>query len=494
MGDPETKVDAEAWVAARKAEDAAKRKQAYDDLAAKTATVNGDKATGVLRSSGRKPIMPILPFKPRDEKPKIEVEVDPKPKLPAVVKPSGVERYNQFALINRGFNVPLYEKTLAAMRTFPLIFSHDRLRDRYYISNDPNDFQRNIDGDSFDNVVRKLRTAITQQHNFDPRKEASQEAAVRLCLENQFHPVLDYLDNLRWDGEPRVDTWLTTYFGAENIKLHRAFGRKVLMAAVRRMRKPGEKFDQMLVLESEKQGAGKSTALLIMAGADFFSDSPILGEHQQKVQEAVQGKWIYEIAELENLSKSESGSIKAFLSRTHDRGRPAYAHAREDIGRTCIFIGTCNRDDYLKDATGNRRFWPVRCADKVDLDALTRDRDQLWAEACAIEATRESLELDRSLWDEAAKAQEARFDIPPWEDELRDIKFGFNVAGRHWRENGEVRVSSSYIMKDVLLFNPAQMKGPDSHFVRDVMKRLGRDGPKVINIGGADVRGYVWRE
>src|SRR5262249_44395700 len=103
----------------------------------------------------------------------------------------------------------------AAMRTFPLIFSHDRLRDRFYISNDPNEIQRNIDGDSFDNVVRKLRTAITQQHNFDPRKEASQEAAVRLCLENQFHPVLDYLDSLKWDGEPRVDTWLTTYFGAE---------------------------------------------------------------------------------------------------------------------------------------------------------------------------------------------------------------------------------------------------------------------------------------
>jgi len=136
----------------------------------------------------------------------------------------------------------------------------------------------------------------------------------------------------------------------------------------------------------------------------------------------------------------------------------------------------------------------VRCADKIDLDGLVRDRDQLWAEACAIEATGETLELDRALWDEAAKAQHARFDIHPWEDELRDLPLWRNVVGQHWRENGEVRVSSSWIMKDVLMFNPAQMKGFDSHFVKDIMQRLGRGRPKVVNIGGNDVRGYVWRE
>jgi hypothetical protein len=479
VGDPKKKVDAAAMVAEMKAKTAAKQKEhkkAYDDLTAKSV----GKVTGLLRPSRHvKRSDMVVSIKPDVEIDLSEIEI--KPKLPAVMKPKAPERYKPLALINRGLNVPQYEKTLAAMRAFPFIFSHDRLRDRYYISNNSNVIQRNIDDDSFDNVVRKLRTAITQELNFDPRKEASQEAAIRLCLENQFHPVLDYLDSLKWDRKPRVDMWLTTYFGAENTELHRAFGRKVLIAAVRRMRKPGEKFDQMLVLESEKQGAGKSTALLIMAGDEFFSDSPILGEPQQKVQEALQGKWIYEIAELENLSKSDSGSIKAFLSRTTDRGRPAYGHGREDIGRTCIFVGTCNRDDYLKDATGNRRFWPVKCADKVDLDALVRDRDQLWAEACEIEATGESLELDRALWGEATKAQEARFDIHPWEDELRTITFYSNRRGVHWRENGEVRVASSWIMKDILFFNPAQMKGPDSHYVRDIMKRLGRDGPKVIN-------------
>jgi predicted P-loop ATPase len=202
-----------------------------------------------------------------------------------------------------------------------------------------------------------LRTMIVLRFKFDPGPEKIKAAVYRLCLGHAFNPVCDYLDRLEWDLKPRLDTWLSTYLGAADGPLNRAIGRKVLIAAVRRARVPGTKFDQIMVWEGP-QGSGKSSAIKILAG-DFFSDAEIIGQSGREVMELCSGVWLYEISELEGLGKRDVSHVKAFVSRTHDKARPAYGYATVEQGRTCVFIGSTNGTDYLADETGNRRFWPV---------------------------------------------------------------------------------------------------------------------------------------
>jgi putative DNA primase/helicase len=139
----------------------------------------------------------------------------------------------------------------------------------------------------------RIQTAIDRQivlmrFGFDPGPGYTFDALKMLCLNNTFDPVLDYLDGLVWDGRPRVDEWLIRYCGAKDTPLNRAIGRKVLVAAVRRVRVPGCKFDFILVLESKVQGIGKSTLLRILAGDENFSDAEILGQDKREQQETVQ--------------------------------------------------------------------------------------------------------------------------------------------------------------------------------------------------------------
>jgi predicted P-loop ATPase len=251
---------------------------------------------------------------------------------------------------------------------------------------------------------------------FDPGKNYVLDALKMRAFDHMFDPVCDYLDSLRWDGVPRLDRWLMTYCGSPDSPLSRAIGRKMLIAAVRRARKPGCKFDYIIVFEGD-QGVGKSSVLGILAGDGNFSDAEILGLDKQEQQEAMQGIWIYEIAELEGLTKAEVTKVKLFASKTHDMARPAYGRHRVDRPRRGILTASTNDDKYLRDTTGNRRFWPVK-APKIDLAAITRDRDQLWAEAAAMEAMGEALVIPEELWPEATKQQLARMEIDPWEDIL----------------------------------------------------------------------------
>src|SRR5262249_53696778 len=303
---------------------------------------------------------------------------------------------------------PTLEKTIAALLTMGIHFSYDLFRRRYRVG----DYALKEEfGESIDNAILVLRTHITEKLGFDPRSYI-EPAVFRLCLENAFNPVLDYLDGLKWDRKPRLDTWLRTYLGATEGPLNRVFGRKVLIAAVRRARKPGTKFDPMLVLEGE-QDTGKSSAVKILAG-EFFRDEEIISKSNKEAQELTCGVWLYEMSELVGLSKRDVEHVKNFLSRTHDSARGVWGRKLEDQPRTCVFIGTCNRSDYLSDDTGNRRFWPVPTA-KIDLDALARDRDQLWAEATVAEAAGEELIIDQELRSEAAILANSRLADDPWD-------------------------------------------------------------------------------
>lgn len=231
----------------------------------------------------------------------------------------------------------------------------------------------------------------------------------------QYHPVTDWLDDLRWDGVPRIDNWLLNAFDCDPTPFHRAAGAKLLIAAVRRVKRPGCKFDQMLVLEGA-QGIGKSRSLRVLFGDGWFSDAIPSDLNSKDAAMALLGVWCLEFAEIEHLIRAEVETIKAFLSRPVDRYRPPYGKSYVERPRQGVLIGTTNADDYLRDASGNRRIWPVRCR-SADPDWIHVHRDQLWAEAVVREAAGETIWLDEdSLRDEAKAAQAERMTADPWAD------------------------------------------------------------------------------
>ena len=235
-----------------------------------------------------------------------------------------------------------------------------------------------------------------------------------MAREITVHPVRDHLGALAWDGVPRIETWACRYLGAEDTAFNRSVGALWLISAVARIFRPGVKADHMLVLEGP-QGARKSTALKVLAGEDWFTDElPDLGSKDAAMH--MQGVWIIEIAELDAIGKAEVSRIKAFLTRTTDRFRPPYGRYTIEVPRQCVFAGTVNPDTYLRDETGNRRFWPVRCG-TIDIDALARDRDQLWAEAVARFRAGAIWWLDTPELIEAASAeQEKRYQADAWDE------------------------------------------------------------------------------
>jgi predicted P-loop ATPase len=274
----------------------------------------------------------------------------------------------------------------------------------------------------------------------------------------------------------------------------------MLIAAVRRVRSPGCKFDFILVLEGP-QGIGKSTLLKILAGEESFSDNEILGLDKREQQEAVQGVWIYELCELDGLSKSEVTSIKLFASKTIDSARPAYNRSRVDRPRRGIFIATTNEDTYLRDTTGNRRFWPVKVG-RIDLAGITRDRDQLWAEAVVAEAGGEPLTIPEELWGDAAAEQKARMNQDVWEDLLstrlaglrknkRSIDGTFVLAADD-SGNSEWRVSTHFLLTDVLCISKERQGDAVTKRLANVMRGLGWTRPPTpIRIGKTVCRGFT---
>jgi predicted P-loop ATPase len=207
--------------------------------------------------------------------------------------------------------------------------------------------------------------------------EVAGQAVQAVARDRCFHPVKDYVNSLSWDGVKRIDVWLSQYLGAELTDYSKAMGARWLISAVARIYNPGAKADCCLILEGE-QGTNKSTALRILAGDWFTDEIAELGSKDAAMQ--TRGVWIIEIAELDSMSRTEVGKIKAFMSRAVDRFRPPYGKRLVNSPRQCVFAGSVNHRSYLRDETGGRRFWPVACG-SINIEDLARDRDQLWAEA-----------------------------------------------------------------------------------------------------------------
>lgn len=220
-------------------------------------------------------------------------------------------------------------------------------------------------------------------------KAALEEGMLTVAATRRYHPIRDYLTGLKWDGKPRVDNWLVHVLGEKPDTIKPALfeylglvGRFWLLGMVYRVMEPGCKFDYCPVLEGNG-GLRKSTLVETLATSEYFSDTPFEVGKGKEAQEQVQGLWLYEIAELTHFSKSEVGAIKAFISAKVDRYRVAYGSTVESFPRQCVLVGTTNEDTYLRDRTGNRRFWPIPVKRQINTEFVAKYREQLLAEAFA---------------------------------------------------------------------------------------------------------------
>jgi predicted P-loop ATPase len=259
--------------------------------------------------------------------------------------------------------------------------------------------------------------AYIQAEGLNVATETVRQGVSAFAARNKFHPVVEYLGGLNWDSTSRIERWTIDHLGTSDCRYNREVGGRWLIGAVARVMKPGCKMDTALILEGP-QNLGKSSALRILAvNSEWFTDHmPELG-HKDSLEQ-LQGVWIIELAELDAMRRPEVSRVKSFMSAAVDRFRPSYGRRAVTFPRQCIFGGTVNPQEeagYLKDSTGNRRFWPIECT-SINLDSLASVRDQLWAEAVVAYHRGDPWWLNPQEQDElAAEEQEARRHEDEWE-------------------------------------------------------------------------------
>lgn len=339
-----------------------------------------------------------------------------------------------------------------------------------------------------------IRVYLAQTYA-DFKKQDIQDAIVRTSRQRAFHPVKQYLERLpEWDGLERAETVFIDLLGAEDSVYTREATRKWLQAAVERIYRPGIKFDQCIVLTGA-QGIGKST-LARKLGGEWFSDSLAFEDMRDKTAaEKLAGAWILEIGEMKGLRKMDMEAVRSFMSRQEDVYRPAYGRQTEHYPRSCVFIGTSNNDDFLRDVTGNRRFWPIKCLrqreDKrpgawdIDQDTV----DQIWAEVMCWHMIGEDLTLSKESEAMAEQSQEEALEqderagiVEEYLSRLLPENWGdLSInARRMWLDDrsnlGDVKrtaVSVIEVWAECFGKNPSDKKRSDSDDIARILQTLG---------------------
>jgi putative DNA primase/helicase len=321
-------------------------------------------------------------------------------------------------------------------------------------------------------------------------KQKIQDSITNIQNINRVHPIREYLDSLEWDGIDRVDQLLIDYLGAEDSEYTRAVTRKILVAAVARIYNPGTKFDYMVVMTG-KQGLGKSS-LISRLGKEWFTDS-ITTFSGKEAMEQILGNWIVEVGELTATKKSDIESVKQFISKKADEFRPAYGRHKIYAPRQCVFFGTTNDREFLRDKTGNRRFWVVDVG-KEEIKANVwkdLDVDQVWAEAVEVYRKGEKLYLDSELEKIAAQKQEEHLEESPkaglireyldrllpenWEEMsieerrrfIQDDDFGQVAKGTEKRD----KICALEIWVELFNGHPARFNYLEAREINDVIRR-----------------------
>lgn len=332
-----------------------------------------------------------------------------------------------------------------------------------------------------------LRIWMSYAFGFTPTHQDIADAIVVIARRNRFHPVREYLNGLTWDGISRGSTWLARAFeSTDDDRYLEIIGPKVLIAAVARVMRPGCKMDNVMILEGE-QGKGKSTVISILFG-EWFTDAPLpIGDKDAYM--VIQGKWGLELAELDAFNKAEVTQLKHFFSQQIDRFRPSYGRVAQDHPRQTTFWGTTNQDAYLRDYTGNRRFWPVYCV-TVNKQWVRDNRNQLWAEALHRFQENErwwvsqESEADQLEFSIVKEAQDARLQRDPWEDVLIDYLAGITKP----------HLTSMEILKEAIGFDAAHIQQAHMNRLAPIMKALGWKGARkrIPDARGKLVQRRVW--
>jgi predicted P-loop ATPase len=271
----------------------------------------------------------------------------------------------------------------------------------------------------------------------------TEEAIEIVARERPFHPLKQKLKTLMWDQELRKSTWLHRYLGAPDNDYTRSVGAWFLISMVARVFQPGCQADYMLVLEGE-QGELKSQICRTLGEPYFSNHLPDLSDDAIRVSMHLRGKWLIEIAELHSFERSGPALLKSFISRQVEQFTPKFGRYEVQEKRQCVFIGTTNETTYLRDETGGRRFWPVKCGN-IDLEGLRRDRDQLFAEAL------EAYENGANWWPDRnfekliiEPEQEARLYVDGWVEPIREFLFTKNRVTVMEVARGALRVTDDH--------------------------------------------------
>jgi len=288
-------------------------------------------------------------------------------------------------------------------------------------------------------------------------REAVSQAVIQVAYKRRRNCVQEWVDSLKWDGQKRLEQFFADHMGAENTEYCQNTSRNFWLSMAARIYRPGCKVDNMIILEGP-QGVGKSTALQIIGG-DWFAEQHESATNPKAFAEILQGKLLVEISEMESFSNAEVNRVKQTITCRSDRFRAAYSRHAADHPRTCVFVGTTNREDWNRDETGARRFWPIACGGDIDLEGIRAARDHLFAEA------RDRLMAGEDYWkmpvDATTHEQRDRYMPDPWHAKVIEYLKGLS------------EVTTDKILLDVLDMRLSDQSRADQMRVGRILRFLG---------------------